>query len=512
MGIKSRIINGVARRTTRRIDSHARRSALHQKEIFHTLIKRAAETHFGKEYGFSSIKTHHQYRSHVPVLDYEDYRPFIERIISGEKDVLWPGRPFYFAKTSGTTSGVKYIPITKESIPNHVGNAKDALFNMASRLKLKNLFEGKMIFLSGSPVLEKKGDIPTGRLSGIVNHWIPSWLRTNQLPSLATNSIEDWETKVDRIAHETIHEDMRLISGIPPWVQMYFERLLAISGKTNIKEVFPNFQLFVYGGVNFEPYRIQLENLIGEPVNRLETYPASEGFIAYQDLEDVNEGLLLQCNSGIFYEFIPVTELNAVQPVRLTIDEVQTGIQYALILSTNAGLWSYNIGDTIEFISVAPPRLKVTGRIKHYISAFGEHVIAKEVEEALRLAMQKHACTVNEFTVAPQVNPPGNEKPYHEWWIEFGKKPGSLSSFASDLNESMVTQNLYYEDLVKGKILQPLRVRMLPPGTFRQYMQSVGKLGGQNKVPRLSNDRAIADVLEQLINHSPGEANLLIDR
>ena len=498
MGIKSRIIHGVASRIRRRIEAESHRSSHHQKEIFKTLVSRGSTTLFGKDHGFTSIKNHKDLQTHVPLLDYEDFRPYIDRIINDGHDILWPGRPLYFAKTSGTTSGVKYIPITKDSIPNHVVNARNALFNMAALLNLKTLFDGKMIFLSGSPELEKKGNIPTGRLSGIVNHWIPGWLRSNQLPSYQTNCIEDWETKVMQIAKETIHQDMRLISGIPPWVQMYYERLLAFSGKNSVKEIFPDFQLFVYGGVNFEPYRNQLETLTGGPVHGLETYPASEGFIAFQDLEDATEGLLLQCNSGIFFEFVPVSELNSTNPVRLTIDEVQSGIQYALIMSTNAGLWCYNIGDTIEFVTVDPPRIRVTGRIKHFISAFGEHVITKEVEEALHMTIQKHACRVNEFTVAPQVNPGNGKKPYHEWWIEFTEPPKNIDGFSKDLNEAMVHQNLYYEDLIKGNVLQPLKVRLLPPGSFRQYMQSIGKLGGQNKVPRLSNDRAIADVLERL--------------
>ncbi len=498
MSIKSRIINGVASHTRRRIEAVAHRAAHYQKDTFNTLIHYGSTTQFGKEHNFASIRTHKDFIREVPIGDYEVFRPYIDKIIDGGHDILWPGRPLYFAKTSGTTSGVKYIPITKDSIPNHVRNARDALFNMTARRKLKSLFEGKMIFLSGSPTLEEKGGIPTGRLSGIVNHWIPSWLHGNQLPSFETNCIEDWETKVDRIAHETLKHDMRLISGIPPWVQMYYERLLSLSGKETIKEIFPNFQLFVYGGVNFEPYRNQLELLTGEKIFSLETYPASEGFIAYQDLEDVSRGLLLQCNSGIFYEFVPLTEINSADPIRLTIEEVQTGIDYVLIMSTNAGLWGYNIGDTVEFISINPPRLKVTGRVKHFISAFGEHVIAKEVEEALRLTMMKHTCTVNEFTVAPQVNPSEGQKPFHEWWIEFGATPHDIIAFANDLDNHMISQNLYYEDLITGKILQPLVIRTLPPGSFRQYMQSVGKLGGQNKVPRLSNDRAIADVLEQL--------------
>ncbi len=497
MGIKSRVIGAFAKRTRLIIEYDAHHTVQHQQDTFKALLHRGTSTQFGKEHGFNLISDHKTFSDQVPIRDYEEIRPYMDQIINGDENVLWPGKPLYFAKTSGTTSGVKYIPITRESIPNHIGNARNALFNITARLKLKNLFDGKLLFLSGSPELEEMGGIPTGRLSGIVNHWFPSWLRTNQMPAYETNCIEDWETKVDQIARKTLQQDMRVISGIPPWVQMYYERVLDLSGKRTIKEVFPNFQLFVYGGVNFEPYRSQLERLTGGPINSLETYPASEGFIAFQDLDTAADGLLLQCHSGIFFEFVPVSELNSPHPIRLTLPEVEIGIDYALIITTNAGLWAYNIGDTIEFVSLDPPRIKVTGRIKHFISAFGEHVIAKEVEEALRLTVLKNPCLINEFTVAPQVNPGNGQKPYHEWWIEFGKEPSNMKIFSEDLDKAMVRQNLYYEDLINGKILQPLIVRSLLPGSFSMYMQSIGKLGGQNKVPRLSNDRAIADVLER---------------
>lgn len=499
MGIKSRIIGAFAAYTQRRIARDATMAAQHQDETFKVIIRKAANTAFGIEHGFQHITSHADFIRQVPIRDYEDLRPYIDKILTGGEDILWPGKPIYFAKTSGTTSGVKYIPITSDSIHNHIGNARNALFNITAKLKLKNLFDGKLIFLSGSPELEDKGGIPTGRLSGIVNHWFPSWLRGNQLPSYETNCIEDWETKVARIAHETVNSDMRIISGIPPWVLMYYDSLLDLSGKKNIREVFPNFQLFVYGGVNFEPYRAQLEQLTGGRIPSLETYPASEGFIAFQDLEDAAAGLLLQCHSGIFYEFVPTSEIHNPDPPRLAINEVETGTDYALIMSTNAGLWAYAIGDTIEFISKDPYRIKVTGRIKHFISAFGEHVIAKEVEEALKLAVEKHPCLVTEFTVAPQVNPTDGQKPYHEWWIEFSHLPEAPEAFAADLDTYMTEQNLYYDDLITGKILQPLIVRYLPPGSFKRYMQSIGKLGGQNKVPRLSNDREIATSLEMLL-------------
>lgn len=498
MSIRARIIHTAAVFTHHRLKHEAANAVRHQQEWFQRLIRKGARTTFGKDHHVDKIRSHQDFIDRIPVRDYEDLKGYIQQIIDGHRDVLWPGVPIYFAKTSGTTSGVKYIPITKDSISNHIDNARNGLFNMAALLDLKNLFDGRMIFLSGSPVLEKKGNIPSGRLSGIVNHWIPAWLKTHQMPTYETNCIDDWETKVDKIVAETLLKDMRLISGIPPWVLMYYEKLISASGKPDIQSIFPNLGLFVYGGVQYEPYRLQIENLTGRKIPSLETYPASEGFIAFQDTPDVNDGLLLQCNKGILFEFIPLSEIHTDNPKRVMIDQVELGVDYAVIMTTNAGLWAYSIGDTVEFVSRDPYRLRVTGRIKHFISAFGEHVIAREVEEALRIAVQEHPCLIAEFTVAPQVNPKDGAKPYHEWWIEFGSPPQDLHSFASTLNNAMVKQNLYYADLIEGKILRPLVVRSMPHGAFNRYMYSIGKLGGQNKIPRLSNDRVIADALEAL--------------
>lgn len=493
MGIKGRILYQAARFVRRRIEAEALRALPHQQATFDQLLQKAAGTRFGKDHGFSEIRSHAEFIRRVPVRDYEALRPWVDAAVQGTRDVLWPGQPLYLAKTSGTTSGVKYIPLTRESMPGHIAGARDALFNQAARRRLTSLFDGRMIFLSGSPVLETTHGIPTGRLSGIVNHWIPAWLRGNQLPTYATNCIEDWEEKVGQIAHETARADMRLVSGIPPWVQMYYERLLDVTGKDTVREIFPNLQLFVYGGVQYEPYRLQLERLTGAPaLPGLETYPASEGFIAFQDTEHASDGLLLRTRAGIFYEFIPLQEVGNAQPTRLTLAEVETGTQYVVVLSTNAGLWAYDIGDTIEFVSVSPYRIRVTGRVKHYISAFGEHVIAKEVEEALRQAVSLHPCRVTEFTVAPQVAPSEGGRPYHEWWIEFAEAPADPVAFARDLDAAMVGQNIYYRDLIDGGVLRPLVIRNLPAGAFVRYMQSIGKLGGQNKVPRLSNDRGLA--------------------
>ena len=491
--MKSLLLKPYAYYVRRRLQHRARLAVELQEEIRRELVATAADTAYGRDHDFGAITDYAGFRDRVPIGDYEAFRPYADRIKAGEADVSWPGRPRYLAKTSGTTSGVKYIPITRESLPNHFGSARNALFNYVAETGHARWLDGKMIFLSGSPEMSDTNGIPTGRLSGIVNHEVPAWLRTNQLPSYATNCIEDWETKLEAIVDETIGADMRLISGIPPWVQMYYERLLARSGKSTVKELFPNLEMFVYGGVNFEPYRESLERLVGERIPSVETYPASEGFIAFQDSQ-TEEGLLLNTGSGIFFEFVPAEEMFSDSPTRLSLGQVRTGVNYAILLSSTAGLWAYDIGDTVEFVSLSPYRIRVTGRIKHFISAFGEHVIGNEVEAALREVTGRLGGEVTEFTVAPQVSPPEG-LPYHEWLVEFSTPPADPDRFAAALDAAMVRLNVYYQDLIEGKILRPLVLTELPRGAFRDYMKREGKLGGQNKVPRLSNDRKIADSL-----------------
>ena len=356
-----------------------------------------------------------------------------------------------------------------------------------------DFIKGKQIFIQGSPELDYKNGVALGRLSGIAAHYVPSYLQKSRMPSWETNCIEDWEEKVNAIVKETTHEDMTLIGGIPSWVQMYFEKIKDQTNQ-NVGELFKNFSLFVYGGVNFEPYKSVFRNLIGRSVDTLELFPASEGFFAYQDIPN-EEGLLLLLNNGIFYEFIRVDEIQQESPRRYTLGEVKTGINYALIISTTAGLWAYNIGDTVRFVSTAPYRLVVTGRIKHFISAFGEHVIGKEVETAMKLATVETSIRIKEFTVAPQVKPEEG-LPYHEWCIEFDHPPEDMAAFELKLDAEMEKQNVYYQDLILGKVLRKLVVKPIKKQGFEAYMKSIGKLGGQNKVPRLSNDRKIADALE----------------
>ena len=467
-----------------------------QKNVFQSLIKTAQKTAFGADHQYTEIKSYEDFKKRVPVVDYENLKPYIERIQEGEKDVLWPGTPIYFCKTSGTTSGVKYIPISKESIFFHIKCAKDAILSYITETGNTNALNGGNIFIQGSPELDKKNEIPIGRLSGIVAHYIPWYLQSSNFPSFETNCIEDWEEKLDAIIEETLSENMTLISGIPPWVQMYFEKIVAKTGK-QISDVFPNFSLLIFGGVAFEPYRKSFKQLIGKDVPSIETYPSSEGFIAYQDSQ-LEEGMLLCVNHGIFYEFIPVSEYFDENPTRISLDDVQLGVNYALILNTNAGLWGYSIGDTVRFVSKKPYRIVVSGRIKHFTSAFGEHVIGKEVENALQISIEKHPTEINEFHVAPQVNPEQG-LPYHEWFIEFKKEPKNLDDFMLCLDENMQSQNTYYKDLIDGNVLRPLIVSKVMKGGFIQYMKSIGKLGGQNKVPRLANNRDIADKLRAFL-------------
>ncbi len=466
-------------------------TALHDQDmVLKSLLKTGKSTEFGKDHRLESVAQHAEFAQAVPIRDYEAFRPYIDKIKEGKHNILWKGLPIYFAKTSGTTSGVKYIPITKESIPNHINTARNALLSYMAETGNTSFADGKLIFLSGSPVLDRIGNIPTGRLSGIVNHHIPSYLRTNQLPSYETNCIEDWETKLDKVVEETIHQDMTLISGIPPWMQMYFDRLGERSGK-KIKDLFPNLSVLVHGGVNFEPYRGRLFESLGQPLHTIETFPASEGFFAFQDSQ-AEEGLLLNTSSGIYFEFVPAGEIFHEKPTRLSLHDVKVGENYALIVNTNAGLWGYNIGDTVKFVSVNPYRLVVTGRIKHFISAFGEHVIAEEVEQSLLKAAKEENLRITEFTVAPMIDG-GKGKSYHEWFIEFEKEPDNLPAFALKIDSNLRTKNIYYDDLITGNILQPLKITPVRKNGFIDYMKSIGKLGGQNKVPRLSNDRKIAD-------------------
>jgi hypothetical protein len=498
MNLKSLLAKPFAHYIANKVKKEAKQAVQDQASIFKALLKVLKHTQFGKDHGVDAVQDYDSFKKAIPIRDYERFVPYINMIKEGKQNILWKGLPIYFAKTSGTTSGVKYIPITKDSIDNHINTARNALLCYMAETGNTGFASGKLIFLSGSPELERIGKIATGRLSGIVNHHVPAYLRSNQLPSYETNCMEDWEQKLDAIVSETMDQDMTLISGIPPWVQMYFDRLESTTGK-KIGELFPNFNVMVQGGVNFEPYKAKLFQSIGRKIDTVELFPASEGFFAFQDTQN-ESGLLLNTNSGIFFEFIPANEIFDESPTRLCLQDVELGVNYALIINSNAGLWGYNIGDTVKFVSIDPYKIVVTGRIKHFISAFGEHVIGEEVEAALLQVAAQTNTSITEFTVAPFVaGVDAAGKSYHEWFISFEKPPANLDDFAAQLDNAMRQHNVYYDDLIKGAILEPLKIRTLQSDAFVQYMRSIGKLGGQNKVPRLSNDRVLADALSNYL-------------
>lgn len=494
MDLKSLLAKPFAQYISSKIKKNMVNAITDQDIILKNLIKKAQNTQFGKEHNFNKINSYEDFTKNIPIRDYEQIKPYIEQIKEGKANILWKGRPIYFAKSSGTTSGIKYIPITKESIPNHINTARNALLCYMAETGNYDFAKGKMIFLSGSPALERVGDIPTGRLSGIVNHHIPRYLRTNQLPSFETNCIDDWETKLDKIVEETMGKNMTLISGIPPWMQMYFDRLTAKTGK-KISEIFPNFSVMVQGGVNFEPYKTKLFESIGKKIDSIELFPASEGFFAFQDSQK-EQGMLLNTNSGIFFEFVPANEIFNENPTRFNLKDVKLNENYALIINSNAGLWGYNIGDTVKFVSLNPYRVIVSGRTKHFISAFGEHVIGEEVEYSLLKAANEENVSIVEFTVAPYISQ-DKGKSYHEWFIEFENTPSDLQLFIKKVDENLRKKNVYYDDLIAGNILETLQIKVVQKNGFIDYMKSIGKLGGQNKVPRLSNDRKLANELNK---------------
>ncbi len=497
MGLKSALARPLAALIHARRARWLRDPAATQRRVLQHLLRRAAPTAFGRAHGFTRLKTAAEFAAAVPVRTYEELLPdWLSRTQRGEADVCWPGRPAYLAQTSGTTAGTKYLPLTAESVPFHIAAARDALLAYVHRTGNARFFDGRLMFLSGSPALTTHNGVASGRLSGIVNHHIPAVLRANQLPTDATNRLDDWETKLDRIVDETLGQRMTLISGIPPWAQMYFDRLQARAGGRPVGEIFPDFQLFVYGGVNFSPYRAKLFESIGRSVDSVELFPASEGFFAFQDTPTAADGLLLLLDSGIFYEFVPVAEFGTPAARRLTIGEVCLGENYALVVSTNAGLWAYSVGDTVRFTSLTPPRVLVTGRLKHFLSAFGEHVIGEEVEAALSAALAAHPeVRVTEFHVAPRVSATAAEPSRHEWLVEFATPPAAPAAFAAALDADLRHRNHYYDDLLAGAILAPLLLTRLPAGAFQRYMAAIGKLGGQNKTPRLANDRTVAEGL-----------------
>lgn len=491
-GVKALAARVWAAQVARAYEWKVGREATLQKQTLARLLEKGRRTAFGRDHRLPEVRSYEEFRQAVPVYSYEElWDRYLSRAWEGETSVLWPGRPVYFAKTSGTTAGAKFLPLTRDSVPMHIRAARDMLLLYVARKGNADFVWGRWLFLSGSPALEKNpADILYGRLSGIVHHWVPAYLTRNRLPSWEVNSMEDWPRKVDAILDEARELDLRLLSGIPPWVEGLLERL-EDRWHQKATRMWPHLQLYVHGGVDFRLYEDRLRAFL-PGVDFIETFPASEGFFAFQDTDDPQVGLRLIVDGGIFYEFVPLERADDPSPPRLPLWEVEAGRPYALLLTTNAGLWGYAIGDVVTFTSLRPYRLRVSGRVKNHLSAFGEHVIEAEVETALQAALRATGARVREYTVGPYLGP---EKPRHEWLLEVETEPTSWQAFLEVLDQTLRQLNPYYDDLRRGAILEAPRLYRLPVGAGYAYLARIGKLGGQHKFPHLRSDRWLLEAL-----------------
>ncbi len=480
-----------------------------QEEWFRRLVITAKDTEWGRKYDYASVNTVSDYKERVPVQDYEDIKKDVIRLKHGEQNILWPSEIKWFAKSSGTISDKsKFIPVSREAIEEcHYKGGKDMLSIYYNNYPDSKFYSGKSLIVGGSrQVNQFSTDSYYGDLSSIIIRNMPFWAEFRRTPNIFIALMDEWEEKIEKMARTTAKQNVTNISGVPSWTLVLLKRILEITGKEHIAEVWPNLELYVHGGVSFSPYVEQFNKIIpAKNMKYLETYNASEGFFGIQDMKEAGE-MLLMLDYGIFYEFMPLKELGKTHPKTLSLDEVETDTNYALVISTNAGLWRYLIGDTIQFTSLDPFRIKVTGRTKHFINAFGEELIIENAEKALKVACEKTAAIVKEYTAAPIYMDEG-AKGGHEWFIEFETKPASLEYFAEVLDNALKSVNSDYEaKRYKSIALDMPLVRSLPEGTFYNWMKKRGKLGGQHKVPRLSNDRKYADSIAEFSSSKTSKA------
>jgi len=472
-----------------------------QREVLQDLVTHGQYTEFGRRYGLKEIFSIRMFKQHVPIHEYEDIKPYIDRLMQGGENLLWNTPVNWFAKSSGTTSDKsKFIPITQESLEDcHFQAAKDVLTMYYNHRSESDLLTGKGLVIGGSHQISKVNeDIQYGDLSAVLLQNTPLWANWIRTPELSIALMDEWEDKIERLARSTIEEDVTSVSGVPTWTMILMKRILEITGKNTIREVWPNLELYIHGGVSFLPYREQFRKLIGEGCNYLEMYNASEGFFAAQDNPD-EEGMLLFLEHGIFYEFMPAEEYGKPEPRTIGLKAVETGKNYAMVISTNGGLWRYLVGDTIQFTSTWPFRIKVSGRLKQYINAFGEEVIADNTDKAIAIACQKTGCMVNDYTAAP-VYFDGNNKGAHEWLIEFDAEPANLEQFAFELDCALKSLNSDYEaKRYKDLALAMPIVHSVKKGVFHEWLKLKGKLGGQHKIPRLNNDRKYVDDIKPMM-------------
>jgi hypothetical protein len=472
-----------------------------QREVLQDLVTHGQYTEFGRKYGFKELFNIRKFKQNVPIHEYNDLKPYIDRLMQGEENLLWNTPVDWFAKSSGTTSDKsKFIPITQESLEGcHFQAAKDVLTLYYNYNTESDLLTGKGLVIGGSHQISKiNEDKQYGDLSAVLLQNTPMWANWIRTPELSIALMDEWENKIEMLAQSTLQEDVTSISGVPTWTMILIKRILEITGKATLKEVWPNLELYIHGGVSFLPYREQFEKIIGEGCTYLEMYNASEGFFAAQD-DPAEEGMLLFLNHGVFYEFMPVEEYGKPEPKTIGLKEVEIGKNYALVISTNGGLWRYLVGDTVQFTSTWPFRIKVSGRLKQYINAFGEEVISDNTDKAIAIASQKTGMIVNDYTAAP-VYFGDNRKGAHEWLIEFEETPASTEQFSYELDCALKSLNSDYEaKRYKDIALTLPQVHALKKGVFRDWLKSKGKLGGQHKVPRLSNDRKYIDEIIALM-------------
>lgn len=503
MPILPSIINWLNTKRLHQIDLFRRFPCEVQEELLHNMINRAKETAFGVEHNFNDIKTISQFQLSIPIVDYEGVKPWIDRLRKGEANVIWPGETKWFAKSSGTTSDKsKFIPVSRDALDEcHFRGGKDVLALYTDLYPETKIFQGKGLTLGGSHQVDNfSNQSYYGDLSAILIENIPWWADFIRTPSQKVALIAEWETKLEKLTEETLKENVTNLAGVPSWNLVMIKYIIDFTGKNNLLEIWPNLELFTHGGVSFTPYREQFRRLIpSSNMHYMETYNASEGFFAIQD-DPKTDDMLLMLDYGVFYEFVPFDEVGSPSPKALTIAEVELFKNYAMVITTNSGLWRYMIGDTVMFTSTFPHKIKITGRTKHYINAFGEEVIIDNAEKALRVACEKTGALIREYTAAP-VYMGDNAKGAHEWLIEFEVAPADINYFATTLDNALCSINSDYEaKRYKGITLSEPIVRSLKPGTFFSWMRERGKLGGQNKVPRLSNTREYVDALLKMIS------------
>jgi len=505
MRLLSPAISSLARMRLWRIDAWKHHPIDAQREVLQDLVTAGQYTEFGRKYGFSSLFNLRDFKQTVPIHEYEDIKPYIERMMNGEQNVLWNTPVYWFAKSSGTTSEKsKFIPVSDESLEDgHYKAAKDVLTMYYAFNPESDLLTGKGLVLGGSHTINPiNAEAQYGDLSAVLLQNSPIWGRWLRTPELSIALMDEWESKIEMLAQSTIKENVTSISGVPTWTLVLFRRILEITGKNCIADVWPNLELYMHGGVSFTPYRDQFHKLIGKPIHYLEMYNASEGFFAAQE-SPAEKGMLLFTDHGIFMEFMPVDEYGKQNPETIGLKEVEIGKNYALVISTNGGLWRYLLGDTIQFVSLNPFKIKVSGRVKHFINAFGEEVIVENTDKAIAMACEQTGAVVNDYTAAPVYFSEGSNGG-HEWLVEFEKAPHNLEQFIDVLDASLKSVNSDYEaKRHKDIALRKPILRPLQKGAFASWLKSKGKLGGQHKVPRLSNDRKIIEEILQIATFAP---------